>query len=132
MRVVSDLNGEIATYRHSKRMPVSFARVTLDMRDARDWTFGAVLLHRENGDIVRCATASFSALSAGGHLFPVWVRPADGKDVGPFLAEAIVTGIPVSADCFVFSRREDGFWDGVTVTVRSASTAIVPYACDAS
>ncbi|WP_277969705.1 hypothetical protein [Sphingomonas echinoides] len=127
-----DLIGELATFRNSVRVPVRFTRVTFDLGRARDWKAVDMLLQRENGDTQRCSTATFSALSAAGDPFAVWLRAADGSETGPFIAEAIVTGIPVSADCFAFSRREDGFWEGVTITFRGGSAAVVPYACDAS
>jgi len=111
---------------------VSFSHVTLDMRDAREWRSGTLRLHREDGEVIPFATATFSALSAAGKPFSVSLIAPDGSEAGTFTAEAIVTGIPVSADCFVFSRRADGFWEGVTITVRSGRAAVVSYACDSS
>lgn len=128
---MGDLEGELATHRHTARRSVRFRSIELRLDGPSGWKGGSCRLLRADGSFEDIACEVLSGLWADG-IFSVAVMNAGEVVREDLAATAILTDFPDGADCFVFKRLPNGLWDGVTIASSHRRLAIVDYACDPS
>jgi hypothetical protein len=111
----------------SVRRVLFASRITLRFGTANSWDSAIWLF----GDTDACLPASeVEQIGALDQMIDVAVVDGAGNSHGPIQAEAVMTGYPHTALCFIFHQTEIGFWKGLTVARSFGQIAVVPYEFD--